>query len=396
MNSPQESDPGRLRSVDTFRGFVMLAMVSGGIATFGCLSRTGDGEMSIPLEILLQQLDHVQWRGCFFWDLIQPSFMFLVGVSMPLSYSRRRARGDSWLQLFGHAVLRSLVLVALAVFLASHGGSRTDYSFTNVLGQIGLGYCFVFLVLGRPPWFQLAAALLILLADWLLFALYPLPGPKFPYGLFGATEPQLMMRGFFAHWNKNTNVAAEFDRWFLNLFPRLSSDPFRFNPGGYATLNFIPSIATMIFGVLAGELLKSRPGQISKPRILLLAGALLWVLGQVLDGTVCPIVKRIWTPSWVIASSAWTCWMLAAFYWVIDERGFKFGSLPLAAVGANSIAIYLMSQLMRPFVEASLKTHVDKLIFVGPYGPLVKGLSVLAVLWFICLWLFNRKIFFKI
>jgi heparan-alpha-glucosaminide N-acetyltransferase len=402
MNSTQESDPGRLRSVDAFRGFVMLAMVSGGIATFGCLSSTGDGEMSIPLEIVLQQLDHVQWRGCVFWDLIQPSFMFLVGVSMPFSYSSRRARGDHWLQLFGHAVLRSLVLVALAVFLASHGGPRTDYSFTNVLGQIGLGYCFTFLVLGRPPWFQLAAALLILFAYWLLFALYPLPGPKFPYGLYGANEPQLMMKGFFAHWNKNTNVAADFDRWFLNLFPHPSNVPFRFNPGGYATLNFIPSIATMIFGVLAGELLKSRPGPISKPTVLLLAGALLWALGQVMDGAflpiakVCPIVKRIWTPSWVIASSAWTCWMLAAFYWVIDVCGFKLVSLPLAAVGANSIAIYLMSQLMRPFVEASLKTHVDKLIFVGPYGPLVKGLCVLTVLWFICVWLYHRRIFIKI
>ena len=189
--------------------------------------------------------------------------MFLVGVSMPLSYSRRRARGDSWLRLFGHALFRSLILVALAVFLASNGSTQTNYSFTNVLGQIGLGYTFVFLVLGRPPSVQLAVAVLILFADWLLFALYPLPGPEFPYGLYGANETQLLMNGFFAHWNKNTNVAAAFDRWFLNLFPHPSNDPFRFNPGGYATLNFIPSIATMIFGVLAGELLmsKTRPHQ---------------------------------------------------------------------------------------------------------------------------------------
>jgi heparan-alpha-glucosaminide N-acetyltransferase len=396
MIPPQNTDPGRLASVDAFRGFVMLAMVSGGIATFGCLSRIGDDEASIPLELVLQQFDHVAWRGCVFWDLIQPSFMFLVGVSMPFSYSRRRARGDSWLRLFGHAVFRSLVLVALAVFLASNGSPHTNFSFTNVLGQIGLGYAFVFLVLGRPMGVQFAAAILILIADWLLFVLYPLPGPNFPQGLYGANEPQIIMNGLFAHWNKNANVAAAFDRCFLNLFPHPSDKPFLNNPGGYATLNFIPSIATMIFGVLAGELLMKAPGRISKSRVLLFAGVIFWALGQMLDATVCPSVKRIWTPSWVIASTAWSCWMLAAFCWVIDVCKFKLWALPLIVVGMNSIAIYLMSQLMKPFVAASIRTHSDRSVFTGPYGPLVKGLSVLAVLWLICVWLYKRKIFIKI
>ena len=121
-----------------------------------------------------------------------------------------------------------------------------------------------------------------------------------------------------------------------------------------------------------------------------------WALGQMLDAMVCPIVKRIWTPSWVIASTAWSCWMLAAFYWVIDVCKFKLWSLPLIVVGMNSIAIYLMSQLMKPFVAASIRTHSDRLVFGGPYGPLVKGLSVLAVLWLICVWLYKRKIFIKI
>ena len=396
MISPQESDPGRLRSVDAYRGFVMLVMASGGIATFGCLSLASGGEFSITRELVIQQLDHVLWRGCLFWDLIQPSFMFLVGVSMPLSYSRRRARGDSWLRLFGHALERSLVLVVLGVFLASNGSPRTDFSFTNVLAQIGLGYSFAFLVLGRPMSMQLAAAIAILVADWLLFARYPLPGPGFAPGFYGADEPSLLMRGLFAHWNKNANVAADFDRWFLNLFPRPSEQPFRYNPGGYATLNFIPSIATMIFGVLAGELLQSRPGKISKPRILLFAGVSLWMAGYLLDATVCPSVKRLWTPSWVVSSTAWTCWMLAAFYWVIEVHGFKISALPLAAVGANSIAIYVMYQLMKPFIVGSIKTHCGRQLFDGPTGPLVRGTTVLVVLWLICLWLYKKKIFFKI
>jgi predicted acyltransferase len=396
MTSDLDQDSGRLQSVDAYRGFVMLAMASGGIATFRGLGGAPETEWELLREVLLQQFDHVQWRGGVFWDLIQPSFMFLVGVAMPFSFRRRRARGDRWISQFGHAVFRSLVLIALAIFLASNGGKHTNFSFVNVLGQIGLGYTFVFLLLGRRPVVQGASAVLILVAYWLFFALHPLPGPDYPLGKYDANEPQIMMGGFFAHWNKNANAAADFDRWFLNLFPRPSNDPYLSNEGGYATLNFVPSMATMIFGVLAGELLLSSMSRARKVIVLLTAGAILWVLGELLDATICPIVKRIWTPSWVIASTAWTCWMLAAFYWVIDACRYQRWSLPLVAVGANSIAIYLMAQLMKPFVAASIRTHAGPHIFDGPYGPLVKGVSILVVFWLICLWLYKRKIFIKI
>ena len=120
------------------------------------------------------------------------------------------------------------------------------------------------------------------------------------------------------------------------------------------------------------------------------------MLGHMLDSTVCPIVKRIWTPSWVIASSAWTCWMLAAFYLVIESWASSAGHSPWPSWCANSIAIYLMSQLMRGFVITSIQTHYGARVFSGTSGPLFRGLSVVAVLWLICLWLYKRKIFFKI
>jgi predicted acyltransferase len=348
------------------------------------------------LQVLGQQLEHVPWRGCSFWDLIQPSFMFLVGVAMPFSYAHRRARGDTWVGLLGHAVLRSIILVALAVFLASNGRSHTEYSFVNVLGQIGLGYTLVFLLLGGRTAVQLAAAVAILIGYWLYFAWHPLPGLEFPAARYGANEVEIMMTGFFAHWNKNSNAAAAFDRWFLNLFPHPADRPFQFNAGGYATLNFVPSIATMLFGVLAGELLRSSRSRVAKARILLLAGAACFVLGWILDVYVCPSVKRIWTPSWVISSTAWTCWMLAAFYTLIDVAGFRRWSFPLVVVGTNSIAIYLMAQLMQPFVRASLRTHFGRELFSGPYGHLIQAVSVLFVLWLVCLWLYRQKIFIKI
>jgi heparan-alpha-glucosaminide N-acetyltransferase len=386
----------RLRSLDAYRGFIMLAMASGGAGMLAGFIDNGESFGSSVVHWLRQQLDHVPWRGCAFWDLIQPSFMFMVGVAMPFSFASRSARGETWARMFGHALLRSLILIVLAVFLASNDSRFTHYSFVNVLGQIGLGYSFVFLLLGRRPAVQFAAAVAILVADWMLFALYPLPDAEFPFAQYGAGETGNMMPGFFAHWNKNANVAAAFDRWFLNLFSHPSDHPFVFNEGGYATLNFIPSMATMIFGVLAGELLRSNRDRMAKLRTLLLAGALCWSLGLVLDATVCPSIKRIWTPSWTIYSTGWTCWMLAAFYGVIDVAGYRRWSFPLVVVGMNSIAIYMMSQLMKPYVASSLRTHFGPDLFAGPYGPLVRASSTLLVFWLICFWMYRQKIFIKI
>jgi predicted acyltransferase len=396
MLPERDSDSGRLMSLDAYRGFVMLAMASGGATMLAGLPDSDGSGSSVLIHFLRPQLDHVAWRGCSFWDLIQPSFMFMVGVAMPFSFARRTARGDNWWRMLGHALVRSLILVALAVFLASHGSRSTNYSFVNVLGQIGLGYTFVFLLLGKRPAVQLAAAAAILAGYWLLFALYPVPGTDFDAARYGANQPDLVMTGFFAHWNKNANAAAAFDRWFLNLFPHPPGKPFLFNDGGYATLNFVPSMATMILGVLAGELLRSARARREKLRLLVVAGAVCAALGILLDAQICPSIKRIWTPSWALYSSGWTFWMLAAFYAVIDVAGFRRWSLPLAVVGMNSIAIYLMAQLMKPFVAGSLRTHFGQDIFNGAYGSLLRGSATLLVFWLICFWLYRRKIFIKI
>ncbi len=241
-------------SLDAYRGFVMLAMASGGLG----LARVAKSHQGSPIwEFLGYHTDHVAWRGCSFWDLIQPSFMFMVGVSMPFSYANRRRLGQSWGALLRHAATRSLILIALAVFLSSPGGKGTNFVFTNVLAQIGLGYTFLFLLLNRRPVEQIAVALAILAAYWAWFAGYPLPPAGFDFKSVGLDEQWTRLTGFAAHWEKNTNAAAVFDAWFLNLFPRPGGKPFVFNEGGYATLNFIPSLATMIFGVVCGEWLRS-------------------------------------------------------------------------------------------------------------------------------------------
>src|SRR5262249_32718686 len=258
--------------------------------------------------------------------------------AMPYSFASRLAKGQSRWQNFCHVVWRSLVLVALAIFLSSNGENQPQFVFTNVLAQIGLGYAFVYFLLGRGAKLQLAAIATILAGYWLFFFLHPVPTPDFDYA--GVNAANAHFDGLFAHWNKNANAAAAFDAWFLNLFRR--EQPFVFKEGGYQTLNFIPSMATMLFGLIAGGiLLRERPGR-TKLRFLLLGGASCLILGFILGMTVCPIVKRIWTPTWAIFSAGWTFYMLAGFYWLIDLAAFRRWAFPLVVVGMNSIAMYCM------------------------------------------------------
>ena len=416
----EQERPQRLVGLDAYRGFIMLTMASAGFA----FPQVAKHFPESPVwQTLGHQFQHLPWGGCTFWDMIQPSFMFMVGVALPFSYASRRAQGQSWLRLFGHALWRSLVLIALAIFLSSTGSKtrQTNFLFTNVLAQIGLGYMVVFLLVGRSLKVQIGVALAILTAYWLLFAVYPLPSPGFDRKALSIPENVPALTGFFAHWDMNTNPAAAFDHWFLNLFPRPANDPYGYNDGGYATLNFIPSIATMIFGLLAGELVRSERSGKGKFAALVLAGAVCLLVGTVLDLTVCPIVKRIWTPSWTIYSTGWAVWQLAFFYGVADLVRFRFWAFPLVVVGVNSIAMYMMSQLLKPFVASMLRihlgtpwralaetpavdrlvyertgTHLDPQIFGGLYGPVFQSCAVLFVFWLACLWMYRQRIFVKI
>jgi predicted acyltransferase len=296
--------------------------------------------------------------------------------------------------MFAHAVYRSVILILLGIFLVSNGSKHTEVTFVNVLTQIGLGYSFVFLLVGRGLRVQLAVAGALLGGYWLFFFLHPLPGPGFDYAAVGLPSNWEHLPGWFGHWDKNTNAAAAFDQWFLNLFPR--AKPFHFSEGGYQTLNFIPSMATMIFGLMAGELLRGRREPWDKCRRLFLAGALCLLFGLVLGYTVCPIVKRIWTPSWTIFSAGWTFGMLAAFYALIDVKGYRAWAFPLVVVGMNSIAMYCMAQLLKPWLRQTLRTHLDQDLFTGVYGPIAESLAVLGLLWLVCLWMYRRKIFLRI
>src|SRR5947207_13851506 len=134
--------PQRLASIDAYRGLVMFLMMAEVLRLSQVSSKLPD---SAFWKFLAFHQSHVPWAGCSLHDLIQPSFSFLVGVSLPFSIASRRARGQSSLWMTGHALWRAVVLVALGIFLRSIGLSQTNFTFEDTLTQIGLGYVPLFL-----------------------------------------------------------------------------------------------------------------------------------------------------------------------------------------------------------------------------------------------------------
>jgi heparan-alpha-glucosaminide N-acetyltransferase len=386
----------RITSIDAFRGFVMFLMLAEAMR-LPSLQRAFPG--STFWSIVGYNTSHVPWQGCSLHDLIQPAFSFLVGAALPFSIASRRARGESFNRLLGHAVWRSVVLILLGIFLRSLGRPHTNWTFEDTLTQIGLGYTFLFLLAFTSLRVQIAAFVAILVGFWAAFVAYPLPGPDFDYTQVGvrADWPHLYS-GFLAHFNKNSNVSWAFDVWFMNLFPR--ETPFRFNGGGWSTLSFIPTLATMILGMWAGLWLKSPRSTVDKLKGLVIAGVALTLAGLVLQWLhINPIVKRIWTSSYTLYSGGLVILMLAAFYAAIEWKGWKRWAFPLLVIGANSIAIYVMSWTIEDFVSSALVRHLGAApfaIFGPPFVPVLRGAAVLIVFWGILYWMYRRKIFLRI
>jgi len=394
--------PARLASLDAYRGFVMFLMMAEVLHLGRVAARLREaGTPSAFWNFLAHHQDHVEWVGCVLHDLIQPSFSFLVGVALPFSLAARLAKGHAPVLMWGHALWRALVLVLLGVFLRSTNTTYTNWTLEDTLSQIGLGYPFLFaLGFARPrtQWLALGA---VLIGYWLAFALHPLPGENFDYESVGVSGRWLSENGhtgFAAHWQKNSNFAWAADKVILNWFPR--PEPWTHNGGGYATLSFIPTLGTMILGLLAGNVLRSEVPAGAKLKWLVIAGvtglAAGWLLGVL---GICPVVKRIWTPSWTLFSGGWCCLLLAAFYGTIDAVNQTGWSFVLRVIGTNSIAAYVIAHVWDTFVAKNLRTHLgqDFFQFAGPaYEPFLQGAAVLLVFWLFLLWMHRRKLFLRI
>ena len=391
-----EHQPDRLSSLDTYRGFVMTLMAAELLHWGRVASQFPESSV---WKFINHHTSHVAWYGCSLHDLIQPSFSFMVGVALPYSIASRQAKGQSQSQLTIHALWRALALIFLGIFLRSVGAKQTNFTFEDTLTQIGLGYPFLFILGFYKFRTQLIGLFVVLIGYWAAWAIFPLPGPNFDYSKVGVPPDWAHhSQGFAAHWNKNSNLGAAFDVWFLNLFPRVKE--FTHNGGGYLTLSFIPTLGTMILGSIAGLWLKSSSPPFEKIKKLLLAGALSMLTAWILQTSgLCPIVKRIWTPSWTLFSGGWCFFLMALFYALVDVMKCRTIAFPLIVVGMNSIAIYCLVHLIDGFIISSMKTHLGQdffKLFGVAYEPLFTGSAALLVFWLILFWMYRKKLFIKI
>jgi heparan-alpha-glucosaminide N-acetyltransferase len=372
---PQTQKPTRNLAVDTYRGFVMLLMMAEVLQ----LSRVfRNFPTSRFWSFLAYHQSHVAWAGCSLHDTIQPGFSFLVGVAVPYSIASRIAKGGTFGRMLLHAVWRSFLLIALGVFLRSIGRPQTYFTFEDTLSQIGLGYTILFLLAFQSPRRQWIALGVILVGYWAWWALYPAPS-------------------WAAHWFKEMNAGVAFDRWFLNLFPRVQ--PFVNNGGGYLTSSFIPTLGTMLLGLIAGQWLRAAAPRIPFRKFLIAAAATI-AGGLLLHVTgINPVVKRIWTPAWTLYSGGLCFLFLAGFCWMTEVKGWRRAAYPLVVIGMNSMAAYMIAHLWERFVIDSFRIHLGPQAFqvfgVG-LEPLIRGMAVLAVFWVILWWMHRRKLYLKV
>lgn len=353
-------------SLDAYRGMVMASLLVGSV--FHSLKGHPDW------HFLYLQNEHVEWEGCSLWDLIQPAFMFIVGVAMPFAFAVRSAKGDSWAKQLLHVFVRAGGLILVGVVLDNFGASTWSFGFIRVLQQIAFGYVITFFVLGRPLWVQGLVAAGILVGYTLFWVFNPWNGPDGPWAMGGE------------------NAGKAFDRSTLGLLWKG-----RNYSGNYVGLNAIPSAANMIFGVMAGQVLLHAKRRGRAAIVLALAGLLAIVVGFAL-GPVVPLVKRIWTPSFAVFSAGWTTLFLAGFYWAIDVAGSKWWTYPLVVVGMNSIAAYVIGQLFGGWFRSLFGVWVNLLEpFLGPTGvSITHRVLFFAAAWLVLWWLYRRRIFFKL
>jgi predicted acyltransferase len=350
----------RFQSLDAYRGLIMLTLLAGGI--FHSLKGHPTWNW------LYLQNEHVEWAGCVYWDLIQPSFMFMVGVAMPFAFARRSALGDSWIRQFQHTLIRAFNLCAIGILLDHFGAQKIQIGFIRVLQQIAFGYVCAFLVVGRSFRTQGLVAAAILVGYNLLWMFNPWNSPGGPWAM------------------GNENIGSAFDRWMLG----------RNYSGYYVGLNAIPSAATIIFGVMAGQLVMQRLPHRRTTVILLVAGLSGIGLGLAVSPWL-PVIKRIWTPSFAVFAAGCTTLMLLAFYWAVEVKGWRRWTFPLVVVGMNSIAAYVLGNAFGGWFRSASGAWIGWLqpMLDNTWFPVLQRALFAAAAWGVLYWLYRRKIFFK-
>ncbi len=363
----------RLESLDALRGFDMLWISGGGMLIFALENATNSGFFNWAAN----QMEHVEWHGFAFYDMIFPLFLFIAGVSMPFSISKRLSKGVSKNRIYRHAFKRLFLLIFLGMLyngFLQFGWENMRYA--SVLARIGIGWFFAVVIVlntnvkGQVLWFWG-----ILIAYWIWMMFIPVPG-------FGAGV--LTKEGSWAGYIDRIIVPGKL---YLDVH----------DPEGL--FSSIPAIATALLGALAGQfLLKFQEGQFSLKKALFLGlGGLLALLLGIVWNFHFPINKNLWTSSFVLYAGGWSLLLLALFYLIIDVWGFKKWAFFFKVIGLNSITIYMVQWNLINFQTA------NKFLFGGivswfdpPWEAVIASLGYICCMWLFLYILYRNKIFLKV
>lgn len=361
----------RLLSLDLFRGITMLLLLTEGTHLFYFLNAAAP-DNSLP-AIFLRQFLHAEWHGMRFWDLIQPYFTFIIGVAMTFSLRKRMAREEGWFRILRHMLFRCIVLFLLGIMLQSIYRRELVWDLYNILTLLSISIFISFLVFRFSVRTQLVISFGLLMITEILYR-------------------SVAIKGFDQPFVKNHNFGSYID---MVLMGSLHRD-------GWVFFNCIPATAHMIWGVLTGTLLRDKSSQNHKIRVLTLVclGGLVAGYGMNLLG-ISPINKKICTSSFMLASGGWCILSFVLLYWLVDVKGYnKFVNF-FAVVGMNSIFIYVFSRtvgrsFLNDFVTVFTKGFMSWFGLSEGIMNFTTYMAILCIEWYLCYWLYKKRIFIKL
>jgi predicted acyltransferase len=358
----------RILSVDALRGFDMIWII--GVRK---IFKGLDDACNTPAtKWMYSQLEHAEWFGFNFYDLIMPLFLFLVGISMVYSMRKRLAGNPSRTALWKHIAIRFVLLWILGMAVQ---GKLLTYDidqiklYSNTLQAIAAGYLIAsVIILYLPVLYQMGATVMLMLVTWGVFALVPVPllGP-------GLYTPE-------------GNIALYIDKLILGNFQDGTTYTWILS-----SLNFG---ATTMLGVFTGYLLQSAGRPIEKFRSLVGMGIAL-ILASYAWMPWHPLIKHLWTGSFVLFSGGLCVLLLAAFYLVIDVLQYRKWTTFFVVVGSNAIAAYVTASIFDYRLLA--KVFLGGLErYLGPWYPFVLAIGGFSVLYAVLFYMHKKKILIKI
>ena len=374
----QAQSAGRMVSLDFFRGITIAAMI--------LVNDPGNEHAYRPLE-------HADWNGWTPTDLIFPFFMFIVGVSLVMSFASRMKRGASRAELLRHSLIRAAIIFAIGVALHAFPFDYWPIRWVGVLQRIALAYAAtaVIVLWVKTTRSRVIIAAGLLVGYWVLMRFVPVPGFGMPVRDIPFLDP-------------DRNLSAWLDRLIVpGKLYEITRDP-------EGILGTLPSIATVLFGVLTGEWLSSDRSPARKAVGMLGFGALGLVAGELLN-FVMPINKKLWTSSYVVFTAGFALAVLVACYWVLDMKRWRgWWATPFTAFGMNAIAIYSFAALLADELyritlhydgkRMSLHNYVNIRFFDRVGDPsmasLLYSLTFVAVCGLLAYVMYRRRIFLKV